>query len=240
MPMDVYRTEDGSYHVEADLPGVALDSVEVTVEHSTLTIRAERSPHYGEGEQVIVAERPQGSFTRQLSLGEGVDSENLTADYADGVLHVTIPVSPKTQARRVEITHASGGKRTISGAQSKRVRRPPAAAAAQHPPDHACASRHGTRAGAGLGPAENDQLAATRRRRMVPLSPEMSGMARQVIQWPQAYGHCRETDVGRWTMAVGGIRAEQMNPADVAWLHMDRPANLMVVNTVLWFDAPVD
>ena len=87
MPMDVYRAGDGSYHVEADLPGVDPDSVEVTVEHSTLTIRAERSPHYGESEQVIVAERPQGSFTRQLSLGEGVDSENLTAAYADGVLH---------------------------------------------------------------------------------------------------------------------------------------------------------
>ena len=41
-------------------------------------------------------------------------------------------------------------------------------------------------------------------------------------------------------MAVGGIRAEQMDPADVAWLHMDRPTNLMVVNTVLWFDVPVD
>ena len=77
MPMDVYRAGDGSYHVEADLPGVDPDSVEVTVEHSTLTIRAERTPHYGESEQVIVAERPQGSFTRQLSLGEGVDSENL-------------------------------------------------------------------------------------------------------------------------------------------------------------------
>ena len=85
MPMDVYRAGDGSYHVEADLPGVDLDSVEVTVEHSTLTIRAERSPHYGDSEQVIVAERPQGSFTRQLSLGEGVDAENLTAGYADGV-----------------------------------------------------------------------------------------------------------------------------------------------------------
>ena len=96
-------------------PAWPLDSVEVTVEHSTLTIRAERTPHYGEGEQVIVAERPQGSFTRQLSLGEGVDSENLTASYADGVLHVTIPVSPKTQTRRVEITHAPGGSRTISG-----------------------------------------------------------------------------------------------------------------------------
>jgi HSP20 family protein len=115
MPMDVYRAEDGSYHVEADLPGVAPDSVEVTVEHNTLTIRAERTPRYGEGEQVIVAERPQGSFTRQLLLGEGVDSENLAAGYADGVLHVTIPVSPKTQARRVEITHAPGGGRIISG-----------------------------------------------------------------------------------------------------------------------------
>ena len=64
--------------------------------------------HCGESEQVLAAERPQGLFTRQLSLGEGVDSDNLTADYADGVLHVTIPVSPKTQARRVEITRVSG------------------------------------------------------------------------------------------------------------------------------------
>jgi HSP20 family protein len=115
MPMDVYRADDGSYHVEADLPGVDPDSVEVTVEHSTLTIRAERTPHYGESEQVIAAERPQGAFTRQLSLGEGVDTENLTAGYTDGVLHVTIPASPKTQPRRVEITHAPGGRRTIPG-----------------------------------------------------------------------------------------------------------------------------
>ena len=115
MPMDVYRAEDGSYHVEADLPGVDPDGVEVTVEHGTLTIQAARTPHYGDSEQVIVAERPQGSFTRQLTLGEGVDSENLTAGYADGVLHVIIPASPKAQARRVEITRAAGGSRTISG-----------------------------------------------------------------------------------------------------------------------------
>jgi HSP20 family protein len=124
MPMDVYRTEDGNYHVEADLPGVDPGSVEVTVEHSTLTIRAERTPHYGESEHVIVAERPQGSFTRQLHLGEGVDSENLTAGYADGILHLTIPLSPKVQPRRVEITHAPGGSRTISGSTAEQDEAP--------------------------------------------------------------------------------------------------------------------
>jgi HSP20 family protein len=119
IPMDVYRAEDGSYHVEADLPGADPDSVEVTVEHSTLTIRAERTPHYGDSEQVIVAERPQGSFTRQLSLGEGVDAANLTASYADGVLHVTIPLSPQVQPRRVEVTLGPGTGRTISGSTAE-------------------------------------------------------------------------------------------------------------------------
>jgi HSP20 family protein len=115
MPLDVYRGEDGSYHVEADLPGVDPDSIEVTVDSGALTIQAERTPSYRESQQVIVAERSQGSFTRQLSLGEGVDSENLTAAYADGVLHVTLPASPRSQPRRVEITRASGASRTISG-----------------------------------------------------------------------------------------------------------------------------
>ncbi len=143
MPMDVYRADDGSYHVEADPPGVDPDSVEVTVEHGTLTIRAQRAPHYGESEQVIVAERPQGSFTRQFSLGEAVDSDNLTAGYADGVLHATIPASPKTQARRVEITVRPGAAAPSRGAPLTRVRRPPAARAAsdEHPPDQADASR---------------------------------------------------------------------------------------------------
>ena len=115
MPLDVYRGEDGSYHVEADLPGVDPDSIEVTVDAGALTIQAERTPHYRESQQVIVAERSQGSFTRQLSLGEGVDSENLTARYTDGVLHVTLPASPRSQPRKVEITHTTGSGNTISG-----------------------------------------------------------------------------------------------------------------------------
>jgi len=119
MPMDIYRTKDGTYHVEADLPGVEPGSIEVTVEHSTLSIRAERAPGYGDSEHVIVAERPQGSFTRQLSLGEGVDADHLTADYADGVLRVTIPAAPKAQARRIEITHARASTRKVAGSAVK-------------------------------------------------------------------------------------------------------------------------
>ncbi len=115
MPIDVYRTQDGSYHVEADLPGADPDRIDVTVEHGTLSLRAERNAHYGDTDHVVAAERPQGSFSRQLTLGEGVDADHLTATYTDGVLHVTIPASPKVQPRRIEITHgqpasSTGGK----------------------------------------------------------------------------------------------------------------------------------
>ena len=119
MPLDIYRTEDGSYHVETDLPGVDPASIDVTVEHSTLTIRAERAPDYGDGARVIVAERPQGTFSRQLALGEGVDAEKLTADYAEGVLHVTIPASPKVQPRRIDITHVPAGSHAVPKAATK-------------------------------------------------------------------------------------------------------------------------
>jgi len=119
IPMDIYRTKDGSYHVEADLPGVEPGTIEVTVEHSTLTITAERAPGYRDGDHVIAAERSQGSFTRQLALGEGVDSDHLTAGYADGVLRVTIPAAPKAQARRIEITHPPASTRTVAGNAGK-------------------------------------------------------------------------------------------------------------------------
>jgi HSP20 family protein len=115
IPMDIYRTKDGNYHVEADLPGVDPGTIEVTVEHSTLTIKAERGPGYGDSEHLIAAERPQGKFTRQLSLGEGVDADHLTAAYADGALRVTIPAAPKAQARRIEVTHAPAGERAVAG-----------------------------------------------------------------------------------------------------------------------------
>jgi len=63
--------------------------------------------------------RPQGSFARQLSLGEGLDAENLTAGYADGVPHVTIPASPRAQALRVKVTRAAGGSHVVPGSTAE-------------------------------------------------------------------------------------------------------------------------
>lgn len=102
MPMDLYR--DGDHYVlTADLPGVDPGSVDVDVDGQLLTIRAERTLPEGDGVKWITREREAGSFLRQLSLGQGIDTENISASYANGVLSVTIPVSPKAKARKIAI-----------------------------------------------------------------------------------------------------------------------------------------
>jgi HSP20 family protein len=80
-------------------------------ERNSLTVQAQRQPAFGEADQVLVAERPQGSFTRQLVLGEGLDIDQVRADYANGVLHLTIPVKQSSQPRRIEVQteQSSGG-----------------------------------------------------------------------------------------------------------------------------------
>ena len=113
MPMDVWQTEDG-FHVCLDLPGVDPDSVDITTERNVLTIRAERRAEYQQGQNVLIAERPQGSFTRQLQLGDTVDSENIQASYGDGVLHLTIPMTQAAQPRRVQVRTDSSGPRQVT------------------------------------------------------------------------------------------------------------------------------
>jgi len=123
MPMDVWQAEDG-FHVALDLPGVDPNSVEITVERNLLTIRAERRPEFQEEHNVLVAERPQGGFTRQLQLGESLDSEDVQADYSDGVLRLTIPVAQAAQPRRITVgqggAEGSGGQpRVVEGSRQK-------------------------------------------------------------------------------------------------------------------------
>jgi len=102
MPMDAYRSGD-TFYVHFDLPGVDPSSIDLTVERNVLTVRAERSWSRGEDAERIVAERPQGVFTRQLFLGETLDVDSLRADYDAGVLTVTIPVAEQAKPRKVEI-----------------------------------------------------------------------------------------------------------------------------------------
>ena len=103
MPMDAYR--DGhTFYVRFDLPGVQADAIGLTVEQNVLTVRAERTPAQADGAQLIVAERPYGTFTRQVFLGETLDADNITADYAAGVLTLTIPVHEAAKPRNIQVT----------------------------------------------------------------------------------------------------------------------------------------
>ncbi len=118
MPMDVWQADDG-YHVALDLPGVDPGSVEITSERNMLTIRAERRADYEEGHNVLLAERPQGSFTRQLQVGDALDTTKVAATYNNGVLTLMIPMAEAAQPRRIEV-QAGGGQQQLSvgGAQN--------------------------------------------------------------------------------------------------------------------------
>jgi HSP20 family protein len=103
MPMDAWRKGD-TFLVQLDLPGVAPDSIELTVEDNVLTIKAERpAPSTNEGVETLIAERPYGIFTRQMFLGDNLDTEHVEANYEGGVLSLTIPVAPHAKARRIEV-----------------------------------------------------------------------------------------------------------------------------------------
>ncbi|MDX6232776.1 MAG: hypothetical protein QOH68_1776 [Nocardioidaceae bacterium] len=103
MPMDAYRGKD-RFVVQFDLPGIDPSSIDLTVEKNVLTVRAERRWQPDDGQEVIVQERPQGIFTRQLFLGEALDAEHVEAAYNDGVLTLTIPVAEQAKPRRVNVT----------------------------------------------------------------------------------------------------------------------------------------
>ena len=117
MPIDAYRRGD-RFLVHFDLPGVDPASVELTIEKNVLQVQAERSWSRDEADEVVVAERPQGTFTRQLFLGEGLDPDAIQADYDRGVLTVSIPVAEQAKPRKVEINAKDGNATAIDAASS--------------------------------------------------------------------------------------------------------------------------
>jgi HSP20 family protein len=119
VPMDAYRSGD-TLHVTFDLPGIDRDTIDLTVERNQLTLTAERRRTRDEGQEWLVAERPVGRFTRQLMLGDNLDTDNITADFADGVLRLTIPVSQAAKARKVSIGGTSSPAEPIEATSSER------------------------------------------------------------------------------------------------------------------------
>ncbi len=107
MPIDAYRDND-TFVVLCDLPGVNPESIDVMVERNVLTVHASRSLAASDGAEMLVSERPQGTFSRQLFLGETLDTERLAAQYSDGVLTLRIPVTERAKPRKVEVSRASG------------------------------------------------------------------------------------------------------------------------------------
>lgn len=115
MPMDVYRAED-HFVASFDVPGVDPGSIDVSVDGNTLTVRAERTAP-SDASDWVVAERPRGRYSRQLTLGRDLDTDNLHASYVDGVLTLTIPVSERAKPRQITVEH-SGAPTSIEGHSS--------------------------------------------------------------------------------------------------------------------------
>jgi HSP20 family protein len=111
MPMDAWREGD-TFHVEFDLPGVNPDSIDLDVERNVVTVKAERPARSGDTE-MIAAERPRGVFSRQLVLGDNLDTEHITAGYDAGVLTLLIPVAEQAKPRKIAIASTGQDRQAI-------------------------------------------------------------------------------------------------------------------------------
>ncbi|MEY8565787.1 Hsp20/alpha crystallin family protein [Corynebacteriaceae bacterium 7-707] len=113
MPMDLVR-KDGDYVLTADLPGVDVDSIDVDIDNGVLTISAERDTRgHGtdstEDRSWIANERFTGTYRRQVTVSDSVDTERVTADYTDGVLTVTLPVAERSKSRKITVGGSGDG-----------------------------------------------------------------------------------------------------------------------------------
>lgn len=111
MPMDAWREGD-HFIVEFDLPGINPDSIDLDVERNVITVKAER-PSRDTSAEMIAAERPRGIFSRQLVLGDNLNTEQISANYNDGVLRLRIPVAEQAKPRKIVVTSGTDQRQAI-------------------------------------------------------------------------------------------------------------------------------
>ena len=103
LAIDVAETDD-AYTVRAELPGVKIDDVEITIENNTLSVAGEKSDRHEESDEAYrLTERRYGRFHRALRLPRRVDADAVEAEYTDGVLTITLPKCETAKARRIEV-----------------------------------------------------------------------------------------------------------------------------------------
>jgi HSP20 family protein len=101
--VDIRETED-AYTIEADMPGVSKDAVDVSVEDNVLTITAERKDEHEESQEGYRRrERRFGTYKRTFTLPREVDAERVDAHYANGVLSVTLPKREEAKPRQIDV-----------------------------------------------------------------------------------------------------------------------------------------
>jgi len=123
MPIDAYRRGD-EFVVEFDLPGVDPASIDLTVEKNVLTVHAQRQRSDSDGVELLVGERPHGTFSRQLFLGDTLDTDRIDAQYRDGVLTLHLPVAEKAKPRRVPISVTTPEQSAIDTRSRERLEQP--------------------------------------------------------------------------------------------------------------------
>jgi HSP20 family protein len=113
MPMDAYRVGD-EFVVAFDLPGVEPDAIDLDIERNVLTVKAERRPTVStDSVEMQVSERPLGVFSRQLFLGDTLNTDRIKADYDAGVLTLRIPIAEQAKPRKIEIGGGQDTRREI-------------------------------------------------------------------------------------------------------------------------------
>jgi HSP20 family protein len=114
MAFDAVR-DDEAVTLYFDVPGVSGDDLDVSVNRNELTITAERV-WSGDDKEVLVTERPQGSFSRRVLLSDALDMDRLEANLADGVLTVTVPLAERSKPRRIDVdVRSDRGEIDVSG-----------------------------------------------------------------------------------------------------------------------------
>jgi len=105
-PRSEAKSSNNAYHITVELPGVAQDDIELSLQDGVLTVKGEkRSERKEEGEDYFFSEREYGRFQRSFRLPPDADGEKVSAGFSDGVLKITVPKrgEQKTGAKKIQV-----------------------------------------------------------------------------------------------------------------------------------------